>query len=170
MAMLRRDYKGDSPDMAVVGHRRRSFDSGPDWADSAPPVIYGKCMKSIVGSVVAVLVTMTPFGAAAQPTPERVDGLRRVCTYRSGPLSTQVREYEVAIGEDCPAVYPAFDDKRPTPSTARFQSAQTRQGMRFCTYAQGAGRWTYRLPETKTCPLSAGMAELAGGIPEENND
>jgi len=94
---------------------------------------------------------------------EQVQGMNRVCTYRVGPVGTELQTHRVGIGQPCPATYPTADPNRPVQPTARLASQRIGTGNRLCVYEQGTSVWTIAIELNQTCPLNAGMAIQAGG-------
>lgn len=88
-----------------------------------------------------------------------LQGMQRLCNYRSGPVGSEVHTYRVGYSDRCPAHYPTIDPNMPMPPTARLEEEPVAQDKRNCVYTQGSGRWTVSLPVTEICPLNAGMAQ-----------
>ena len=99
---------------------------------------------------------------------EKVDGLRRICTYRSGPINGP-RTLTVGRTERCPPNYSVADSTFPPPPTAALKESSIEQGYRACVYMQERSRWTFKLPLSENCPLNAGMAQQAAPNTNNNN-
>lgn len=103
-------------------------------------------------------VTLTANGPVGALVKVYVDGQRRVCFYRSGPISESPRSLTVGELDQCPAKLPFFDPNFPAPASANLEASSVDRGERHCSYSQGAGHWTFVLSMSDYCPLAAGMA------------
>jgi hypothetical protein len=112
----------------------------------------------------AILGSSVP-AAADQLVEQRAQGLRRICSYRSGGPGNQVRTYAVGLGDACPAQIPLRDTSRNAPPTAMLEGELVRDGKRQCTYTQRGSSWNYEIPLTQVCPIAYGILQkqLADG-------
>jgi hypothetical protein len=108
---------------------------------------------------ILLLSSAIPWAVAAQPVDEWVEGPHRVCAYPPDPGSDDVRQYNVGVGEACPAYYPIRSTNLPAPPTARLLKETVIGGTRVCRYAQRGREWRFDVALDKRCPLTAGMVE-----------
>jgi hypothetical protein len=106
--------------------------------------------------VVAQAAPTSPAGAS-QLAGQRVDGLHRLCTYRTGPLLNQQQTYEVGRGQGCPAQLPVLNPQVQAPPTAMLSESTIQNGRRQCVYTQGVGRWSFAVRLNQSCPVNVGM-------------
>jgi hypothetical protein len=108
---------------------------------------------------VLLLSSAIPSTVVAQTVDEWVEGTHRVCAYPPEPGREDVRQYNVGIGETCPAYYPIRSANLPAPSTARLLKEAVIGGTRVCRYAQRGREWRFDVASNKRCPLTAGMVQ-----------
>jgi hypothetical protein len=92
----------------------------------------------------------------------RLEGMRRVCTYRADPIGRREVTLRVGIAERCPDNYRPTESSLPPPPTAPLEESLVQDGSRTCVYALRENRWTFTVPLQTSCPLNAGMAEQFG--------
>lgn len=112
--------------------------------------------------------------AGAQLVSERVEGNRRLCTYRPSGLPTPIRTYTGSVDpgpratepdqnrivrldswQTCPRLYPAHLEKRETvPPFAKLISSQRRSGEMFCVYRYLDRTYVVSRGTRLTCPVS----------------
>jgi hypothetical protein len=118
-------------------------------------------MKSATFLAILATAACLPAVAKAQLITERLDGNRRVCTYRGAAgLTTgsdQARVLRISVGENCPYYFPLFDNSRPAPPTAPLSSDRPSDNPNVCIYSQWGQSWAYPAPAQGHCPPAAGM-------------
>lgn len=141
---MRRFTNGDMKRRAII------------FAISVIPLFAAPAEAEILGGVLTKdMVSRTPPQTLIATVD---DGQRRVCYYRVSKNDEGVASYVIGMFDMCPSRIPFVDPNQPAPPSASLSDSSIRNGMRACTYVQGAGRWTFNLPLSSYCPLAAGMA------------
>lgn len=127
-------------------------------------------MKLVCLFAIGVFVVASHSGASAQLIDQQVAGSQRICIYRAGPHGNETRERRVGIGEACSAYFPAADENRPAPPTARLVSNVVEDGRRVCAYEQRGRTWRFLVPLASQCAMTAGMLNAESSRDRRNRE
>lgn len=109
-----------------------------------------------IGLTMFVLMAAAQSGGAL--VGERVDGMRRVCSYEDQLRGRRAPPLQVRVGmaEPCPFRYPRPRRPRPPeiPAMATLERQTHEGGRRICSYTYLGVRYTRPIPASLSCPYT----------------